>query len=49
MGNTKLICSTCNQIIKKNEIHDCTESSYKRNQYMIDKKVQPFFLNFLKK
>ena len=49
MENTKLICSTCNQIIKKNEIHDCTESSSKRNQYVIDKKVQPFFLNFLKK
>ena len=49
MENTKLICSTCNQIIKKNEIHDCELSLSKRNQYMIDKKVQPYFLNFLKK
>lgn len=44
----KLVCSTCNQVIKKNEIHDCSNSSSKRNQYIVDKKIQPTFLNFIK-
>jgi hypothetical protein len=48
MDKTKLICSTCGQIIKKNEIHDCTESADKRNQYIVDKKTKPSILNFLK-
>lgn len=48
MNKTELICSTCGQVFKKNEIHDCTKSIDKTNKYLIDKKIKPSFLNFLK-
>jgi hypothetical protein len=48
MEKIKLICSTCKQVINKNEIHDCTTSASKRNEYIIDKKVELGFLSFIK-
>jgi hypothetical protein len=47
MDKHKLVCSTCGQVFKKNEIHDCTESANKRNEYLVDKKISSF-LNFIK-
>jgi hypothetical protein len=48
MEKIKLICSTCKQVINKNEIHDCTVSASKRNEYIIDKKIDSGFLSFIK-
>lgn len=47
MEKVKLICSTCSQVIKKNEIHECSKSITDRNQYCIDKKIESFSFNFL--
>ena len=48
MEKIKLMCSTCNQIINKNEIHNCGDSSSKRKEYIVNKKVKTFSLNFFK-
>jgi hypothetical protein len=47
MEKIKLICPTCSQIIKKNEIHECSKSISDRNQYRVDKKLESFSFNFL--
>jgi hypothetical protein len=48
----KIICATCNQVLKNNETkksHQCSIYINNRNQYLVDKKISNNFLNFFKR